>query len=93
MYGKKKINNIKFLDKPIKVLGFYFGKTKIDCAKVNLENKFEKTNNLMKSWEKMHLTIIMIIDKILMFKSLIIAQFTYLASTTVINRHIFAIKK
>ncbi|VDI81457.1 blast:Transposon TX1 uncharacterized 149 kDa protein [Mytilus galloprovincialis] len=39
---KDKVDNIKFTDKPVKVLGLYFGTNKAECAKLNWENKFEK---------------------------------------------------
>ena len=81
---KDKVNDITFTDKPIKVLGIYFSTDKKECEKLNWESKLEKAKNLMKSWEKRHLSII---GKILIVKSLIIPQFTYVASSTPLSKN------
>ena len=81
--SKDKIDNINFTDKPIKVLGIYFGLNKEECDKLNWDSKMHKAKNLMKSWEKRHLTIM---GKILIIKTLIIPQFTYIASVTLVSK-------
>ena len=81
--SKDKIDNINFTDKPIKVLGVYFGLNKEECNKLNWESKMNKAKNLMKSWEKRHLSIM---GKILIIKTLIIPQFTYIASVTFLSK-------
>ena len=80
---KDKIENINFTDKPIKVLGVYFGLNKEECDKLNWDSRINKAKNLMKSWEKRHLSII---GKILIIKTLIIPQFTYIASITLLTK-------
>ena len=80
---KDKIDNISFKDKPVKVLGLYFGINRKECDKLNWETKLEKAKNLMNSWEKRNLSLL---GKILIVKTLIIPQFTYIASATVLNK-------
>ena len=88
---KDKIDNINFRDKPVKVLGLYFGIISKECDKLNWETKLEKTKNLMTSWEKRNLSLL---GKILIVKTLIIPQFTYIASSTVLNKtHIDLLEK
>ena len=82
-HSKDKIDNINFSDKPIKALGLYFGNNRKECDKLNWETKFEKAKNLLKSWEKRNLSLL---GKILIVKTLIIPQFTYIASSTVLNK-------
>lgn len=90
-HSKDKISNINFVDKPVKVLGLYVGNNKKECDKLNWDSKLNKAKNLMISWEKRNLTIF---GKILIIKALIIPQFTYIASTTVLNKdYITAIEK
>lgn len=80
---KDKVCNVSFTNKPVKVLGLYVGINKKECDELNWSNKIEKIKNLIKSWEKRNLTLI---GKILIVKTLIIPQFTYIASVTHFNQ-------
>ena len=51
-HSKNKIEGIKWLEKPIKALGVYFGNNKEECEKLNWENKIDKMNTLFFSWGK-----------------------------------------
>ena len=64
-------------------MGLYVGINKKECDELNWSNKIEKIKNLIKSWEKRNLTLI---GKILIVKTLIIPQFTYIASVTHFNQ-------
>ena len=59
----------------------YFGNNKEECEKLNWENKIDKMNTLFFSWGKLNLTIL---GKILIIKTLVIAIFTFAASTCVV---------
>ena len=80
---KEKVEEIKFTDKPVKVLGLYVGRDKKKCEKLNWESKLEKARILMKSWEKRNLSLL---GKILIVKTIIIPQFTFISSVTVTNK-------
>jgi hypothetical protein len=57
-HSKDKIEGIKWLEKPIKALGVYFGNNEEECEQLNWKNKIDKMNTLFFSWGKRNLTIL-----------------------------------
>jgi hypothetical protein len=45
--SKDKVEHISWTNKPIQSLGIYFGHDKIECEKLNWENKIDKMNSLL----------------------------------------------
>ena len=84
---KDKVENINFTQKPIKVLGIYFGLNKNECKKLNLQRQYEKSEKIIKDWNKRNLTML---GKITLVKSLILPNITYVASVTEIDKEYLA---
>jgi hypothetical protein len=80
-HSKDKIEGIKWLEKPIKALGVYFGNNKEECEQLNWKNKIDKMNTLFFSWGKRNLTIL---GKIMIIKALVITIFTFVVSACVL---------
>ena len=64
-------------------MGIYFGYNKDECKKLNLEKLLEKINKLICSWSKRRLSIM---GKIVIIKSLLLPNITYLASNMIIPK-------
>jgi hypothetical protein len=76
---KDKIENINWVTDYVKCLGIYFGHNKAECKKLNIEKQLLKSEKIMNSWKKRNITMI---GKIMIVKSLIIPNITYVASVT-----------
>ena len=75
---QEKIGNITWSSHPIKALGLYFGCNKIECSKLNWENKLSECETSIKNWLKRNLTFI---GKIKVIKTLILSKFVYLVQS------------
>ena len=56
--SKDKVEHISWTNKPIKHLGIYFGHDKIECEKLNWENKIDKMNSLFLPCSKRNLSML-----------------------------------
>jgi hypothetical protein len=80
--GKSKHNDctvthdIKLTSDKIKSLGVYFGNDKNECVNLSWNEKIEKCQQLINSWNKRKLTMF---GKITVIKSLLLPKFVYLA--------------
>jgi hypothetical protein len=70
------IENINWVTDYVKCLGIYFGHNKAECKKLNIEKQLLKSEKIMNSWKKRNITMI---GKIMIAKSLIIPNITYVA--------------
>jgi hypothetical protein len=82
-YSKEKVENINWVTDYVKCLGIYFGHNKAECKKLNIEKQALKSEKIMNSWKKRNITIV---GRIMLVKSLIIPNVTYVASVTNIDK-------
>ena len=68
-------------------MGIYFGLNKNECKKLNLQRQYEKSEKIIKDWNKRNLTML---GKITLVKSLILPNITYVASVTEIDNEYLA---
>ena len=82
-HSRDKFENVNWCTNPIKSLGVYFGYNYKECQKLNFEKQFKKCENIINDWNKRNITLI---GKIVVVKSLILPNLTYLASNTIISK-------
>ena len=70
-------NNIKWSNKPLKVLGAYIGWNLQEANRLNISKKIIDMRKMLFSWKHRKLTLN---DRVLILKSLAISQIIYLAS-------------
>ncbi len=70
-------NNIKWSDKPIKVLGVYIGWDLMQAYQLSITTKIVNIKNMLHSWKHRKLTLN---GRVLIIKALAISQIIYLAS-------------
>ena len=80
---KDKIENINWVTDYVKCLGIYFGHNKAECKKLNIEKQLLKSEKIINSWKKRNITMV---GKIMIVKSLIIPNITYVASVTNLDK-------
>ena len=80
---KDKYENVKWTKGAVKSLSIYFGVNKEECQRLNFEKILEKSEALIKTWNKRNLSMI---GKITVVKSLIIPNITYVATVTAIKK-------
>lgn len=80
---RDKCEDINWCTTPIKSLGIYFGHNKQECQKLNFEKQLLKCKKIITDWSKRNLTII---GKIVIIKSLVLPNLTYIASNTIIPK-------
>ena len=76
---KDKIETINWVTDYIKCLGIYFGHNKAECKKLNIEKQLLKSEKIINSWKKRNIAMV---GRIMIVKSLIIPNITYVASVT-----------
>lgn len=81
--SRDKVDDINFTNNPVKVLGLYVGINKTECEQLNWNSRLDKILQLIKTWEKRNLTII---GKIMIIKTLLIPQLTYLGNVMFFNK-------
>ena len=82
-HSRDKFENISWRTNPIKSLGVYFGYNYKECQKLNFEKQLNKCENIIKDWNKRNITLM---GKIVVVKSLILPNLTYLASNTILSK-------
>jgi hypothetical protein len=80
---KDKIETINWVTDYIKCLGIYFGHNKAECKKLNIEKQLLKSEKIINSWKKRNIAMV---GRIMIVKSLIIPNITYVASVTNIDK-------
>ena len=80
---RDKFENIKWNRGPVKCLGVYFGYDKDECKKMNMEKQFIKSEKIIHSWSKKHLTMM---GRITVVKTLVLPNITYVATVTDISK-------
>ena len=82
-HSRDKFENINWCFDPVKSLGVYFGYDTTECQKLNIERQLLKCEKLTSNWKKRNLTVI---GKIMIVKSLILPNITYIASNSIISK-------
>ena len=82
-HSRDKFENINWRRDPIKSLGIYFGYHNKECEKLNFEKQFKKCEKIINDWNKRNLTLI---GKIVIVKSLILPNLTYLISNITLSK-------
>lgn len=82
-HSKDKSENINWKNTPIKSLGFYFGYDHKECQKLNIEKQLGKCEKIVANWRKRNLSLL---GKIVIVKSLLIPNLTYIASNSVLSK-------
>jgi hypothetical protein len=72
-----KIENINWVTDYVKCLGIYFGHNKAECKKLNIEKQLLKSEKIINSWKKRNIAMV---GRIMIVKSLIIPNITYVES-------------
>ena len=80
-HSRDKFENINWCSKPVKSLGFYFGHNSRECQRMNIDKQLNKCEKIISYWNKRHLTMI---GKIVIIKSLLLPNITYIASCSII---------
>ena len=82
-HSRDKFENINWCSDPVKSLGMFFGYDNKECQKLNIEKQLLKCEKLIHDWKKRNLSII---GKIMIIKSLILPNITYIASNSIIPK-------
>ena len=82
-HSKDKFENIKWNMGPIKSLGIYFGHNHKECQELNFQKQLLKCERIIADWNKRNLTIM---GRIIVAKSLLLPNLTYVVTNTVLTR-------